>query len=85
MSGSRTRFQPRPETPMKLIATHLPVNFIPISHITGIDAANFFVRNTFMFQYDLFVCTLRHTGYIAESGSKSFLVFVGRTAANCHK
>lgn len=85
MSGSQTRFQPRPETPMKLIATHLPVNFIPISHITGIDAANFFIRNTFMFQYDLLVCTLWHKGHIAESGGRSFLVFGGRTAANCQK
>ncbi len=67
MSGSRTRFQPRPETPMKLIATHLPVNFIPISHISGIDAANFFVCNTFMLQYDLFVCTLRYKGYISDT------------------
>lgn len=67
MSGSRTRFQPKPETPMKLIATHLPVNFIPISHITGIDTANFFVRNTFMFQSDLLKCTLRYKGYISNN------------------
>nr|DAI00604.1 MAG TPA: hypothetical protein [Caudoviricetes sp.] len=65
-SGVEPDPQPRPETPMKLFTAHLLINLIPVGLIPLVYPADFSICNTFKFQDDLLISTLRNLGYIAE-------------------